>query len=149
MLALFEQLDQDRHFHGAGGVRGMDVQRGVEDTPAFRRGMNNTTTAAGLAGTFEMILDCRGLRKSSCNEMLSILSSQEFNEMIPAGLPPATRVAHKTGSITGIRHDGGIVFRPNGRPYILVILTRGFEKPAEADRFGADISRLIWTAATR
>jgi beta-lactamase class A len=131
------------------GVSGMDVQRGVEDTPAFRKGMNNTTTAAGLAGTFELILSCHPLKKASCNQMLAILGGQEFNEMIPAGLPAATRVAHKTGWITGIRHDGGIVFRPDGKPYVLVILTRGFEKVEDADRFGADISRLIWDAATR
>jgi beta-lactamase class A len=131
------------------GVTGMNVQRGVEDTPAFRKGMNNTTTAAGLAGALELLLDCKGMKKSSCQEMLNILSGQEFNEMIPALLPAGTRVAHKTGSITGIRHDGGIVFRPDGKPYVLVILTRGFEKATDADRFGADISRLIWDAATK
>ena len=33
----------------------MNVQRGVEDTPAFQRGLNNTTTASGLAGSLELI----------------------------------------------------------------------------------------------
>ena len=131
------------------GVTGMNVQRGVEDTPAYEKGMNNTTTAAGLAGAFELLLDCKGLKKSSCQEILDVLAGQEFNEMIPALLPAGTRVAHKTGSITRVRHDAGIVYRPNGKPYILVILTRGFEKGEDADRFGAQISRLIWDAANR
>ena len=36
------------------------------------------------------------------------------NGGIPAGLPPGTKVAHKTGSITKIAHDAGLVFRPDG-----------------------------------
>jgi beta-lactamase class A len=64
--------------------------------------------------------------------MLAILEAQEFNELIPAGLPPWTRVAHKTGSITGIVHDAAIVFPAERAPYVLVVLTRGFVDPARA-----------------
>ncbi len=64
--------------------------------------------------------------------MLAILEAQEFNELIPAGLPPGTRVAHKTGSITGIVHDAAIVFPAGRAPYVLVVLTRGFEDSTRA-----------------
>jgi len=46
------------------------------------------------------------------------------------GLPPGTRVAHKTGDITGT----AIVFPPDRGPYVLVILTRGYDDHADADR---------------
>jgi beta-lactamase class A len=131
------------------GVTGMNVLRGVEDRAAFAKGMDNTTTAAGLAGTLELLLRCKGMKRSSCHQMMNILAGQKFNEMSPALLPPGTRIAHKTGSITRIRHDAGIVYRPNGEPYILVILTPGFEKAEDADWFGANISKLIWDAAIR
>lgn len=123
---------------------GMTVMRGVEDIPAFRKGMNNTTTSRGLARALAAIARCQGFSRASCDEMMEILSGQEFNEMIPAGLPPGTRVAHKTGWITGIRHDGGIVFPPGRAPYVIVILTRGFKAPEEADRIGAEISKGVW-----
>lgn len=127
------------------GGGGMTVMRGVEDIPAFRKGMNNTTTSRGLARAFAAIARCQGFSRSSCDEMIEILSAQEFNEMIPAGLPAGMRVAHKTGSITGIRHDGGIAYPDNGAPFVLVILTRGFSQPADADRIGSEISRAVWT----
>ena len=76
--------------------------------------------------------------------MIEILAAQEHNDGIPAGLPPGTKVAHKTGSITKISHDAGLVFRPDGSQYVLVVLTRGFEKNAEAERVIAEISRILW-----
>ena len=76
--------------------------------------------------------------------MVDVLLGQEFNDEIPAGLPPGTKVAHKTGSITAISHDAGIVYRPDGTQYVLAVLTRGFQNGDEADRVIAAISRAMW-----
>ncbi len=128
---------------------GMRVLRGVEDMPAFRAGLNNTTTSDGLARTLEAIARCEVSTPRACAAMVDILAGQEFNDMIPAGLPRGTRVAHKTGWITGIQHDGAIVY-PRGRaPYVLVVLTRGIADTTRAARAGADISRLVWNALVR
>jgi beta-lactamase class A len=129
-------------------AQGMHVLRGVEDGPAFRRGLNNTTTADGFARTLEAIARCRLTTRATCTDMVDILAAQEFNDMIPAGLPAGTRVAHKTGWITGIRHDGGIVFPPGRAPYVLVVLTRGIADTLKASRLGADLSRIVWTTLT-
>ncbi|HEY8470436.1 MAG TPA: serine hydrolase [Longimicrobiales bacterium] len=128
------------------GAAGMRVLRGVEDGPAFRRGMNNTTTAAAFARVLEAIARCEVVSRTGCDEIVEILAAQEFNEMIPAGLPPGTRVAHKTGWITGIHHDGGIVYPPGRAPYVLVVLTRGFQQQEASARVAADISRIVWDA---
>ena len=45
--------------------------------------------------------------------MLDILHSQEFNSGIPARLPEGTRVAHKTGEISTVAHDAGVVYLKN------------------------------------
>jgi beta-lactamase class A len=37
------------------------------------------------------------------------------------------KVAHKTGFITGIQHDAGIVFLPDGRKYVLVLLSKDLQ----------------------
>jgi beta-lactamase class A len=130
------------------GAQGMKVLRGVEDTPAYRHGMNNTTSARGLLELYTALGRGTAASQASTREMLDILSRQEFNEMIPAGLPADVPVAHKTGWITEIDHDGGIVLPPGGSPYVLVILTRGVEDTAVTRRAGADVSRMIWESRT-
>lgn len=80
--------------------------------------------------------------------MIDILAAQEFNDEIPAGLPKGTRVAHKTGWITGVTHDAAIVYPPDRKPYVLVVLTKGIPDRPVAQRLIADISRLVWDAVT-
>jgi beta-lactamase class A len=119
----------------------MQVLRGVEDQKAFDKGMNNTTDALGLAALLGKIGRGEVVSKAASAEMVEMLARQKFNEGIPAGLPPGTRVAHKTGTITGIRHDAGIVY--GERPYVLVVLVRGIADGAVSARLIADISRAV------
>jgi beta-lactamase class A len=126
---------------GASEVR---VLRGVEDGPAYAAGMNNTTTAYGMMKVMEAIARGRAASPAATAEMLAILERQEFREMIPAGLPAGTRVANKTGWITGIHHDAAIVL-PEGRaPYVLVVLTRGFRDTAAARATASEISARVY-----
>jgi len=126
------------------GARNIRVLRGVEDNKAFAAGLNNTTTARDLAVVMEAIETGRGASPRSCAMMREILSRQEFNEEIPAGLPPGTKVAHKTGWITGVLHDAAIVYPPNRKPYILVVLTRNIPDEKAARSLIADISRIVY-----
>lgn len=126
------------------GAHDMRVLRGVEDIPAFNAGMNNNTTALGLARALASIARCDVLPRAQCDEVIDVLAAQEFNEMIPAGLPEGTRVAHKTGSITGIRHDGAIILPEGGAPYVLVVLSRGAPDAETVQSVAADIARLSW-----
>jgi beta-lactamase class A len=130
VMALMEHL-------GAHDIR---VLRGVEDDKAYEAGMNNVTTAHDLMLVF------RGLAESdtpASRAMIDILAAQEFNEGIPAGLPKGVRVAHKTGSITEIAHDGGIVYTPRGN-YVLVVLTRGFRRTDDAVGVIKKISKIVY-----
>jgi len=129
-------------------AQGMTVLRGVEDIPAFERGMNNTTTADAFARVLEALARCRLLSAASCETGIEILAQQEFDDMIPAGVPEGTRVANKTGWITRIQHDGAIVYPPGRAPYVLVVLTRGFDDTDAGDRLGADLSRIVWQHVT-
>ena len=130
------------------GTTGMKVLRGVEDGKAFQQGLNNQTSAHDLAVLLEAIESGKAASKESCREMLDILARQEFNEEIPAGLPAGTRVAHKTGWITGVTHDAAIVYPPGRKPYVLVVLTKGIRDRPIAQRLIADISRLVWDSVT-
>jgi beta-lactamase class A len=131
------------------GADSIEVLRGVEDGPAFRAGLSNTTTARDLGVIMEALGRGDVGAPGTSAEMLEILSRQHWRTKIPALLPAGTRVAHKTGRITGISHDSGIVFPEGAPPYVLIILTRGFEDGEEADAAAARISRLIFDDHTR
>jgi beta-lactamase class A len=126
------------------GANDIRVLRGVEDDKAYHAGMNNTTTAYDLMLVFRTLAERSAISPEASERMIEILAAQEHNDGIPAGLPPGTKVAHKTGSITKIAHDAGLVFRSDGSQYVLVVLTRGFEKNEDADAVIAEISRILW-----
>ncbi len=130
------------------GARTISVLRGVEDQKAFDKGMINTTTSADLEILLEAIEEGKVLSRESSAEMREILLAQEFNEKIPAGLPPGTRVAHKTGEITAVSHDAAVVYPPGRRPYVLVVLTKGIRESSASSALIADISRIVWNHAT-
>jgi beta-lactamase class A len=131
---------------GAGTIQ---VRRGVEDTKAFNAGLNNTTSARDLGVLMAALAQDRAASPAACEAMRAVLLRQEFNEEIPAGLPPGTPVAHKTGWITATTHDAAIVYPPRRAPYVLVILTRAIPKRADAQQLMADISRDVWAAMHR
>jgi beta-lactamase class A len=129
------------------GASGMQVLRGVEDQKAFDAGRNNTTDATGLGILMWKLGRGEVVSPAASAEMVEVMARQKFNEGIPAGVPAGTKVAHKTGSITRIRHDAGIVFAP--RPYVLVVLVRGLQESARADAVIASISRAVWPLGAR
>jgi beta-lactamase class A len=129
------------------GARDMRVLRGVEDGKAFERGLNNTTTARDLAILLRALAEGRAVSRAASREMVDVLAAQKFNEGIPSGLPAGVRVAHKTGSITKIEHDAGVVYPPRRKPYVLVVLVRGIADEKRAHRLIADISRAVYEDA--
>lgn len=136
-----ERTTADAHALGATNVR---VLRGVEDDKAFERGLNNMLTARDLAVLLDAIYSRRAASRASCDSMIAILLHQEFSAEIPAGLPPGTPVAHKTGWITGHLHDAAIVYPRGAPPYILVVLTRGIPDQQVARSLIVDVSRMVY-----
>ena len=142
---LIERVGADRvratmHALGADSLR---VLRGVEDGAAYSAGLNNTTTARALGIVMAAIANGEAAGAAACGRMLEIMSDTEDRDGIPAGLPRKTRFAHKTGEITAVRHDAGVVY-VRGRPrYVIVVLTRGIAEMAAANRLIADLASLV------
>jgi beta-lactamase class A len=99
----------------------------VEDEKAYAAGINNMVTADGLLGMFRLLQEGRAFPADDAQRMLEILFKQEYNSGIPAGLPDearaGARVAHKTGNISTVSHDAGLVFLDRRKPYSLCVLT--------------------------
>ena len=126
------------------GASAIEVLRGVEDGKAFENGLNNRTSALDLLVIMKAISRGEAVDAAASKEMLQILSDQKFNELIPALLPPDVRVAHKTGSITGVEHDSGIVLLPDGRRYVLVILSKDLKDIDAGKKAIALVSRRMY-----
>jgi beta-lactamase class A len=131
------------------GAKDIQVLRGVEDDKAFEKGLINTTTAHDLALIFEKIATGQAVNAEASQAMINILLDQKFNEIIPALLPADVKVAHKTGSITHVHHDSGIVILPDGRKYVLVLLSKDWEDEKLTIQTMANISLLIYNYVTK
>lgn len=132
------------------GADSILVLRGVEDGKAYRAGLNNTTTARDLGVLLAAVANGTAAAPASCREMLAILSRQQFNEGIPAGLPAGTRVYHKTGWIDQVvYHDAALVEPADRDRYVLVILTAGIPKSNDAYALVRDLSRQVFDSRAR
>jgi beta-lactamase class A len=117
------------------------IRRGIDDIPAARAGISNLMSPAGLAG----VLVAVGNQLGESGEYLrDLLARNEWNGEIPALLPSGTRVEHKNGWDTRIRHDGGIVRPPDADPFVLVVCTTSELPDADAQRLIASIALEAW-----
>jgi len=151
---LIERVGADRAQRTARALGAWSIQvlRGVEDGAAYRAGLNNTTTARDLGVLLQAIATGRAASGAACDSMLAILGRQEFNEGIPVGVPPAARVAHKTGWIGEVvYHDAAVVSPPPGEGgrYVLVVLTGGIKEDSVAHNVVADLSRILYEGVSR
>ena len=128
---------------------GIDLKRGVEDELAFDKRINNMVTADGLLKILVMLAEGKAFSPGLSRRMMDILHGQEFNQGIPARLPKAARVAHKTGEISTVAHDAGVVYLPKRKPYVLVVLSEWDPDVSGRSRTIATISHTIYEALTQ
>lgn len=105
------------------------LRRHMMDFEAQRRGFENTTTPREMNAI---------LRRFAGNtEFIDILLMCEDQTTIPAGLPSGARFAHKTGTLTIVRGDAGILL--GEEPLVVSAFVRGFRSEAEAEAVLASI----------
>jgi hypothetical protein len=90
------------------------------------------TTPLDVGLLLEMIYQCRHgggalmltypdtVTADECREMIKWMSQNRIDNLIEAGVPAGTEVAHKHGWISDTHADAGLVFTPGG-DYVLVI----------------------------
>ena len=93
---------------------------------------------------------------TSSQQMIDILSKQEYNSMIPRFLPfettPGLRVAHKTGGVTSVRVDVGLVLSPKADFAIAIFCDQIQDRRGSSENQGviaaAKTARLVWNQFT-
>jgi beta-lactamase class A len=126
------------------GALNIDVLRGVEDIKAFELGLNNTTSAKDLLIIYEKLAKGKIIDNESSAIMIDILKDQKYDDIIPKYLPKNIEVANKTGMITGVHHDSGIVFLKDGKKYVIVLLSKNMSDMESGTEMMARISELIY-----
>jgi D-alanyl-D-alanine carboxypeptidase (penicillin-binding protein 5/6) len=96
-----------------------------------------STTAGEMIRLLEELNAKRIVTPSACDEMLAHLRTCE-DRRIPRLLPPGTKVAHKTGSVSAVRAAAGIIEAKSG-PIALCVLTRDNKDQRWTDENAAEV----------
>ena len=107
----------------------MAVQHAAFQPPANAAGYssgpdNNVSTPRDMTDLLELIYFGKAAGRAACDEMLRILLKQQLNDRLPRFLPPGTRVAHKTGTLSGFRNDAGIIYVSDQDPVAVTVFSR-------------------------
>lgn len=106
----------------------------------------NKTTASDLAKILYNLDNPGFLNVNSREYIIDYMSHVKNNRLIQAGLGEGALFIHKTGDIGTMLGDAGIVYAPNGKKYIVVILAqRPYNSPQGKD-FIVKASELIYKA---
>lgn len=130
------------------GAKNINVLRGVEDMKAYEEGLNNTTTAYDLMLLFEQLGKGRVVDAASSKKMINILFKQNHRDLIPALLPEDLKIANKTGWITGVHHDSALIFLPDGRKYVLVLLSKNMKDMEAGTIMLSKVSKQVYNFMT-
>ena len=78
-------------------------------------------------------------------EMYSLLKQQQRTNKIPAALPEGVSVANKTGELSDVENDAGILYNAQGgNDLVIVFLSQNLSSPGEAQNTIAQLSRSIY-----
>ena len=95
-----------------------------------------STTANEMIKLLELVHEGKVVSKDACKEMLEHLKKCEDKDMFPKLLPEKTVLAHKTGSVTGVRTDAGIIYTPGGPVAVCVLTMDNEDKSWRPDNAG-------------
>lgn len=84
----------------------------------------------------------------SSREMITILSGQRHNSLLPEPLPVDVQIAHKTGTLHDTLNDVGIVYAAES-PYVIAVMTTDLPSLSRGRAFIQGVSRLAYDGVLR
>ncbi|MBI4038316.1 serine hydrolase [Candidatus Daviesbacteria bacterium] len=103
-----------------------------------------TTSAADIGLFFKKLYLSQVVSDKVSNKIMELLLLSKINDRIPAGVPDGVKIVHKTGELSRVRHDGGIVYLPNGRAYVIVLMSKDLQFEDEGVETLAKISKDVY-----
>lgn len=102
-----------------------------------------STTAGDTGNYFKKLYHGEVVSRQASDKIIQLLSESKLNSRIPKLLPEGLKIAHKTGELSRIRHDSGIVFL-EGKPYVIVLMTTDIKGEDTATETQANISKAVY-----
>jgi len=123
--------------------RARKVQMDYQSRTFSRDRDNNVASPADMTRLMAMIFKGEVVDRAACDEMLTILSHQQYDDRLPRYLPWYT-VYHKTGSMRGLRNDSGVIYcNENSHVAFTVFSFDSSELPISNPRLGVQRSLLV------
>lgn len=104
----------------------------------------NKTTAKDMAKILYNLDNPGFLNINSREYIIDYMSHVKNNRLLAAGLGEGAMIIHKTGDIGKMLGDAGIVYAPNGKKYIVVILANRPHNAPQGKDFIVKASNLIY-----
>jgi beta-lactamase class A len=108
----------------------------------------NTTSARDLVNLFGGVEAGRWLKPRSRDRLLDIMRRTETNSLLPQGIEPNARIAHKTGNLSKVVGDVGLVDTTDGKRYIIAAIVKRPKEDRQAEELIRQISRLTYESLT-
>ena len=124
------------------GLTKSGLNRVMMDTLAAKQGRENYVTAGDMNTLLEKIYRHQVATPALCDEMITILKQNTDTLCIARLLPKSVPIAHKTGELTYVRGDAGIVYAKE--PFLLSVFVEGVPTP-EAERIIGELALLCYT----
>ncbi len=118
------------------GMEGLHVALSDEE--------DNVATPRAVGTLFTLLARRQLISPAASDRMLARLERQRINDRLPSQLPAGVVVAHKTGNLSGVTHDAGVIFTASG-PRVVVALTREAAEE-DADRFIGTVGSIVYAA---
>jgi beta-lactamase class A len=105
----------------------------------------NTTSPEDLVNLLSMVEQGKILSPRSRDRLMDIMRRTKTNTLLPQGIPPEARIAHKTGDIQSVVGDAGIIDMPNGKRYIISAIAKRPSNDQRANELIRKISRTVYS----
>lgn len=117
-----------------------------------------TTTAYDIGTFFKKLYLGEVVSASGSQKIIEYLSLNQLNNRLPAQLPEGIKIVHKTGELSRVRHDAGIIYccstqaetqdptnkNINSQPYVIVVMSKDLQYEDDGVETIASISKDVY-----
>ncbi|MBE3555684.1 MAG: serine hydrolase [Firmicutes bacterium] len=137
------------------GLQATQFHHKLQIIPAVDTDAHNTITAREMAIFLKRMAQGQVVSWNACRKMIEIMKWQKVNTGLPSLLPvedrpvgaiPDWELAHKTGDVTGIEHDVGLLYVP-GHTFAIAVCVRDVTVPLRVHAAMGRIGRILYDAA--
>ncbi len=124
------------------GITKTRLNRAMMDTEAVKQGRENYVNVLEINALLRLIYNQKIATPILCDAMFAMLKNCEDDTTIPRNLPKNLKIAHKTGTLSYVRGDAGIVFTDT--PFVISIFVEGFREIETAEQIIGDLAQICW-----